>query len=130
MQTPKKFILLGAFLLLSTIANANTPTLNDDETRLSICTMISQGSLAVATARQKGVSKAEATQTIDTTLVHLKNKFRHGFIDYIAQVWYADIERMYEMPVLESVEEKIAFAQIMEELSHSECMGKTPNIDL
>lgn len=123
------FVLLGLSFASSQVY-ANTQTLSDEEARLSVCTMVSQGSLTVATARQKEMTQAQTKAVIDETLVLLKQKLRHGFVDYIAQVWYADIERMYQMPVLNTPEEKAVFAQIMEELSHSECMGKQPNLDL
>lgn len=122
-------LLFGTF----SIANANTQNapVIDEETRLSICTMISQGSLTVAAARQKEIDKAQTIAAINTTINNLKNNgLRPHFVDYIAKVWYADIERLYQKPVLESSEEKAIFAQFIEELSYSECMGKKPNIDL
>lgn len=128
----KKILSLITVLSLCSVsfANDNPQSLDDNETRLSICTMIAQGSLTVATARQKGASRQEAENAINETLTHLKSKFRHSFVDYIATVWYADIERVYQMPVLATPDEKSAFAAILEELSYSECMGQSPNINM
>lgn len=125
--------LMTSVLVGMSNANANTQTAPaiDEETRLSICTMISQGSLTVAAARQKEISKEDTINAIKTTITNLKNNgLRPHFVDYIAMVWYADIERLYQKPILENSEEKAVFAQMIEELSYAECMGQTPNIDL
>ncbi|MDO4426536.1 MAG: hypothetical protein Q4B88_00255 [Moraxella sp.] len=130
----RRYVLFGGFalgLLLSQAVSANDATLGDEEYRASICAIASQGAFASAVARQKGLAKEEAAKLLSERFEVLSTSFSHtAFLEKIAEAWQADLNHVYTMDILENDEDKAVFAAMLEELSFSACMGKTPNIAL
>lgn len=108
---------------------ADVPTLSNEEYRSSICAIVSQGAFIVAVERQKGMDKQMAKQRLDRALADLSKQFHNQiFLQRVAETWYADLERIYQMALVDTPEEKATFAYMLEEMSYSACVGKAPAI--
>lgn len=132
MMMPKRCLAFGVFALglaLNQGAIANEVALDDEEYRASICAIASQGAFASAVARQKGLTQEVAAKLLSERFEVLSASFSHtAFLEKIAEAWQADLNHVYTMDILENDEDKAVFAAMLEELSFSACMGKTPNI--
>lgn len=123
--------LVGLLMSGASVQASASETLSDDEYRASVCAIASQGAFTAAVARQKNLPIHEAKAMLDARLKVLANSFTSRlFLQKIAEAWYADLENVYTMDVLSDNEDKAVFATMIEELSFSACMNKTPDIAL
>ncbi len=127
----KNKLLLTAFVALmglnsSAVAQEqNTQvSLSDDEVRAGICIIANQGIYTVASERQAGKDKVSTKKQLDKELKQLGKKFNdQQFLQGISDVWYHSLDRVYQLPVFETPEEKEAFVSIVTEEAFMSCIN-------
>lgn len=99
-------------------------SLSDNELSAGICIIANQGVYTAASERQAGNNKAAAKKQLESDLKQLSKSFSNQkFIHSIGQIWYQSLDKVYQMPIMNSKSDKARFVSVVTEEAFLSCMN-------
>lgn len=121
-----KSILMMAWLMLvmpNVAMASDNQALSNDELHAGICIIANQGIHTVVSQRQAGIPKSAVKRQLDKDLMQLSKSFSNPmFIRHIGSIWYANLDAIYKIPIMDNDVHKARFISAVTEKGLVSCM--------